>query len=74
MVLEVILKGKPVCVWLRLSEDKNKERFVEMPLCMIRLKYKNVPGGDKFVENLISSSLPWGNPIHLMSRFHNPTK
>ena len=42
---------------LRLSEDKTKEQYVELPLCVIRQKYQGVPGGDKFVEDLLKSCL-----------------
>ena len=40
---------------MRLSEDKSKEKFTEMPLCLIRQKYEGLPGGKKFVEDIIAS-------------------
>ncbi|CAE7800818.1 unnamed protein product [Symbiodinium sp. CCMP2592] len=39
----------------RLSESKEKETFEELPLCLIKERYKNVEGGDKFVEDLQKS-------------------
>ncbi|CAE7820378.1 Rrbp1 [Symbiodinium sp. CCMP2456] len=38
-----------------LSENKEKEQFTELPLCLIRQKYDGVPGGKAFVENLLAS-------------------
>ena len=31
---------------------------MELPLCLIKKKYENVPGGDKFVEELQASPCP----------------
>ena len=42
---------------MRLSESKEKEKFVELPLCLIREKYEGLAGGKDFVENLLKSSL-----------------
>ncbi|CAE7456218.1 NaCP60E, partial [Symbiodinium microadriaticum] len=38
-----------------LSESKEKEQFEELPLCIIKDKYKNVEGGDKFLQELVRS-------------------
>ncbi|CAE7251100.1 unnamed protein product [Symbiodinium pilosum] len=38
-----------------LSEDKSKEKFTEMPLCLIRQKYEPLPGGKQFVKDIIQS-------------------
>ncbi|CAE7501413.1 NaCP60E [Symbiodinium sp. CCMP2592] len=38
-----------------LSESQNTEQFIELPLCEIKEKYEKLPGGDKFIADLISS-------------------
>ena len=40
---------------LRLNEDSTKEKFIELPLCLIREKYEKLPGGRKFVDDLLAS-------------------
>ena len=40
---------------LRLNEDSTKEKFQELPLCLIKEKYEKLPGGKKFVEDIMSS-------------------
>ena len=42
---------------LRLSENKTKEKFQELPLCMIRKKYEGTDAGKRFVEQLLQSAL-----------------
>ena len=46
------------CNLPRLSESKEKETFEELPLCLIKERYKNVEGGDKFVEDIQKSDCP----------------
>ncbi|CAE7486611.1 NaCP60E [Symbiodinium necroappetens] len=38
-----------------MQEDKSKEKFTEMPLCLIIEKYKNAPGGKQFVQDILKS-------------------
>ncbi|CAE7806237.1 NaCP60E [Symbiodinium sp. CCMP2456] len=38
-----------------LTENKEKEQFEELPLCVIKEKYKNLEGGDKFIQELQKS-------------------
>ena len=39
----------------RLSEQKNEEKYTELPLCLIREKYEHLPNGPEFIANLQKS-------------------
>ena len=38
-----------------MSENKEKEKFVELPLCEIISKWGNLPGGEQFVKDIQTS-------------------
>ena len=40
---------------MRLSEKKEEETFQELPLCQIREMYERLPGGEKFLADLVAS-------------------
>ena len=46
----------PFYLLLRLSEKAEKEVYQELPLCQIREMYEKLPGGEKFIQELQSSS------------------
>ncbi|CAE7655509.1 NaCP60E [Symbiodinium sp. CCMP2592] len=48
--------------FLMLSESKEKEKFIELPLCIIRQRYEGLPGGKEFVENLQKSQIGKKHP------------
>ena len=40
---------------LRLSESKDTEHFVELPLCEIIQKYQELPGGPEYIKSIKES-------------------
>lgn len=40
---------------IRMSESKDKEKFIELPLCEIIQKWGSLPGGEQFVKDIQSS-------------------
>ncbi|CAE7816404.1 unnamed protein product [Symbiodinium sp. CCMP2456] len=38
-----------------LSENKDKETYTEMPLCLIKEKYEKLPGGPAFIQSIVDS-------------------
>ncbi|CAE7329314.1 NaCP60E, partial [Symbiodinium microadriaticum] len=45
-----------------LSESTTKEKFTELPLCIIREKYERAPGGKKFIEDILKSQVGRKHP------------
>ena len=40
---------------LRLSENKEKETFEDLPLALIKERYAHLPGGQKLIDDILSS-------------------
>ncbi|CAE7242808.1 NaCP60E, partial [Symbiodinium pilosum] len=38
-----------------LSEQKTKEKFVELPLCLIKERYEKLPGGKELIADILKS-------------------
>ena len=39
----------------RLSEQKTNEKFVELPLCLIKERYEKLPGGKELIADILKS-------------------
>ncbi|CAE7248308.1 NaCP60E [Symbiodinium sp. CCMP2592] len=45
-----------------MSENSEKEKFVELPLCQIIEKYAHLPGGEQFVKDIQASQVGKRHP------------